>query len=60
MLYLGLTLGELHGNAVTFFLGGYDTVSTVMSFTLFSLAANPDCLKRAQAEVDEKLGKVIF
>ncbi|KAK3789005.1 hypothetical protein RRG08_039613, partial [Elysia crispata] len=45
------------GQAFIFLLAGYDTVSTVMSFTLFLLAENPDCCSRLQQEIDEKLGK---
>nr|KAG5687837.1 hypothetical protein BaRGS_016945 [Batillaria attramentaria] len=37
---------------------GNETVNTVMSFTLFCLAANPDCLAKAQAEIDAKLKKL--
>lgn len=29
-----------------------------MSFTLFLLAVHPDCCKKAQAEIDEKIGSV--
>ena len=54
----GLTEDEIFGNAMLFLLAGYDTVSTVMSFTLFCLAANPHCCQRAQEEVDTVVGKV--
>ncbi|KAK7466666.1 hypothetical protein BaRGS_00037233, partial [Batillaria attramentaria] len=53
----GLTTDEVYGNTLIFLLAANETVNTVMSFTLFSLAANPDCLAKAQAEVDAKLGK---
>ncbi|XP_055886970.1 cytochrome P450 3A24-like isoform X1 [Biomphalaria glabrata] len=52
-----LTRSEIHGQALAFILAGYDTVSTVMSFTLFFLAMNPECCQKAQAEVDAKCGK---
>ena len=38
-----------------FLLGGLDTVATVLSFTLFFIATNPECLKKAQEEIDEVL-----
>ncbi|PVD34819.1 hypothetical protein C0Q70_06097 [Pomacea canaliculata] len=53
----GLTRDEIHSNSLVFLFAGFDTVSTAMSYTLFCLAANPECLRKAQQEVDEKLGK---
>nr|KAG5699953.1 hypothetical protein BaRGS_018252 [Batillaria attramentaria] len=53
----GLTQDEMYGNALIFLFAGNETLSTAMSFTLFCLTANPDCLAKAQAEVDAKLGK---
>ena len=50
--------GEIKANALVFLLAGYDTTSTVMSFTLFMLAANKDILHKAQTEIDNKLGQV--
>merc|ERR1719483_859757 len=38
-----------------FLLAGFDTVATVLSFTLFFIATNPECLKKAQKEIDEVL-----
>ncbi|KAK7446242.1 hypothetical protein BaRGS_00040284 [Batillaria attramentaria] len=54
----GLTTDEMYANTLIFPDGWQRNVSTVMSFTLFDLAGNPDCLAKAQAEVDAKLGKV--
>ncbi|KAI8786732.1 cytochrome P450 3A7 [Biomphalaria glabrata] len=52
-----LTRSEMHGQAIVFILAGYDTVATVLSFTLFFLAMHPECCQKAQAEVDAKCGK---
>ena len=49
---------EVKANAVLFLAAGFDTTATVVSFTIFHLAANPQILIKAQKEVDEKLGKV--
>ena len=54
----GLNLSEMHSNSLLFFIAGFETVSTVLSFVLFALAANEDCLRKAREEVDEKIGKV--
>ena len=51
-------MSEIHANSLIFLFAGYETVSTVMSLVLFALAANPDCLRKVQEEVDEKIGKV--
>ena len=55
---IGLTEAEIESNAFIFIIAGYETSATVMSFTLYNLAANLDVQKKAQREVDEKLGKV--
>ncbi|KAI8786626.1 cytochrome P450 3A7, partial [Biomphalaria glabrata] len=52
-----LSLSEIHAQSIIFIFGGLETISTVMSFTLFLLAVHPECLERAQKEVDEKIGK---
>ena len=49
----------MQSNALLFILAGYENNATVMAFTLFCLANNPECLKKAQDEVNEKVGKVI-
>ncbi|XP_005112640.1 cytochrome P450 3A24 [Aplysia californica] len=53
----GLSLGDMQGQAIIFTLAGYETVSSVLTFTLFLLTMNPECLQKAQAEVDEVLGR---
>jgi cytochrome P450 len=40
-----------------FFLAGFETSSTVLSFTLLELAANPDVQRKAQLEIAEALGQ---
>ncbi|KAF5299304.1 hypothetical protein FQA39_LY02477 [Lamprigera yunnana] len=38
--------------AITFFGGGFDTVSTLLSFVLYELALNPQVQRRLQDEID--------
>ena len=54
----GLSQEEIFGNALIFLFAGYDTTSSALAFTLFSLAANESCLQKALREVDEKVGQV--
>ena len=54
----GMNDDEVKANAIVFLVAGFTTTSTVLSFTLFHLAANPQILLKAQNEVDVKLGKV--
>ncbi|KAK3797299.1 hypothetical protein RRG08_008674 [Elysia crispata] len=55
-----LTRLDYQGQALVFYLGSYDTVANVTSFTLFLLALHPECLKRVQEEIDEKMdGKTL-
>ncbi|XP_005094361.2 cytochrome P450 3A11 [Aplysia californica] len=50
-----LSYSDIQGQAFVFFLAGYDTVATVLSFTMFLICMNPECLKKAQEEVDKVL-----
>ncbi|XP_012935676.1 cytochrome P450 3A41-like [Aplysia californica] len=50
-----LSYSDIQGQAFIFLLAGYDTVATVLSFTMFLICMNPDCLKKAQKEVDKVL-----
>ena len=49
---------EIKANALVFLLAGFETVSNVLSFTLFHLAAHPEVLLKVHEEVDEKIGQV--
>ncbi|KAK0045265.1 cytochrome P450 3A24 [Biomphalaria pfeifferi] len=49
-----LTRSEIHAQALLFIFAGFETTATVLSFTLFFLAMNPEVLKKAQQEVDAK------
>ena len=41
---------------LTFLVAGHETTSGALSFALYYLARNPECLARAREEVDELLG----
>ncbi|CAB3365186.1 Hypothetical predicted protein [Cloeon dipterum] len=55
---------DLAAQATIFFLAGFETSSTVTTFALFELAANPDVQQKAQSEIDEVLaeteGKITY
>ncbi|XP_065338788.1 cytochrome P450 3A19-like [Cloeon dipterum] len=55
---------DLAAQATIFFLAGFETSSTVMSFALLELAVNPDIQRKAQLEIDEQLvqcgGKITY
>lgn len=48
---------DLTAQATVFFLAGFETSSTVLSYTLLELAAYPDVQRKAQLEIDEALGQ---
>ncbi|XP_048243850.1 cytochrome P450 3A8-like [Haliotis rufescens] len=52
----GLTTNDIHGQALTFLIAGYDTTATTMAFLIYELALNPDICERAIQEVDRVLG----
>ncbi|XP_026482127.1 cytochrome P450 9e2-like [Ctenocephalides felis] len=43
---------EITGQALLFFLAGFETISTASSFTAYELAINPDVQKTLQEEID--------
>jgi len=46
---------ELAGHALSVFFEGFETSSTVLSFTLYELARRPDCQQRVYEEIMEVL-----
>ncbi|XP_018571685.1 cytochrome P450 9e2 isoform X2 [Anoplophora glabripennis] len=48
-----LTHDLITAQALVFFLAGFDTASTLLSFLTYELALNPDIQTKLQAEVDE-------
>ncbi|KAK3792370.1 hypothetical protein RRG08_045914 [Elysia crispata] len=50
-----LSRSEILSQALLFLLAGYDTVSSVLSFTLFLLAVHPEHQRLVQEELDQKL-----
>lgn len=49
----GLTIEEMCAQVFVFFLGGFETSSSTMSFALFELALNTDLQERLREEVNE-------
>ncbi|XP_046750735.1 cytochrome P450 9e2-like [Diprion similis] len=47
-----LTTEEMTAHAFLFYLGGFDTVSLLMTFATHEIAVNPDVHEKLQAEVD--------
>ncbi|XP_049963613.1 probable cytochrome P450 6a13 [Schistocerca serialis cubense] len=52
-----LSIDEVAAQAFVFYLAGFETSSTTMSFALYELALNPDVQKRLQEEVDATMQK---
>ncbi|XP_055712892.1 probable cytochrome P450 6d5 isoform X2 [Phlebotomus papatasi] len=51
-----LSINELAAQVHVFFLAGFETSSTLMSFFLYEMARNHDCQEKVQKEIDEVLG----
>lgn len=54
---MGFTLTELAAQAYVFFIGAFESSSTVMTFTLYELALNKDIQKRAREEIKNELNR---
>lgn len=52
---IDVTINDIIGQVFIFFLAGFDTSSTVMSFACYELAAHPDIQEKVQREIDEQL-----
>lgn len=52
-----LTLNEVTANAFLFYVAGFETSSTTLSFTLYELAKNPDVQEKLYEEIDRVLKK---
>ena len=52
-----LTIDDIAAQSFVFFLGGFDTSSTLMCFVALELALNQDVQERLREEVDEYLAK---
>ncbi|XP_014477701.1 PREDICTED: cytochrome P450 9e2-like [Dinoponera quadriceps] len=50
-----LSIDDMSAQAFIFFLGGFETSSTAMSFIAHELAANPDVQAKLRQEIDEAL-----
>ncbi|XP_045197237.2 leukotriene-B4 omega-hydroxylase 3-like isoform X2 [Mercenaria mercenaria] len=51
----GLSRLEIRNEVDTFLFEGHDTTASAISWILYSLAENPECQRKCQAEIDEVL-----
>jgi len=50
-----MTPAELRDHIITFLAAGHETTATTLTWLLYELCLNPDCQKKAHAEVDAAL-----
>ncbi|KAL3832686.1 hypothetical protein ACJMK2_024307, partial [Sinanodonta woodiana] len=52
-----LDMGEILGQAFIFFIAGYDTTATLLTFFLYAMAVHPEIQEKLTEELDSVLGK---
>ncbi|CAG9765040.1 unnamed protein product [Ceutorhynchus assimilis] len=52
-----ITTKDIASQAVTFFIAGFDSVSSAMCFSCYELAVNPDIQKKLREEIKETMEK---
>lgn len=52
-----LTIEQCAAQVFLFYVAGFDTTATMLSFTLYELARNPEVQRRVQEDVDRNLEK---
>ncbi|KAK3579645.1 hypothetical protein CHS0354_034150 [Potamilus streckersoni] len=52
-----LDMGEILGQAFLFFIAGYDTTATLLTFFLYVMAVHPEIQEKLTEELDSVLGK---
>ena len=52
----GLSTDEILANAMLFFVAGYDTTSTSLSFFLYNMALYPECQAKLVSEINQVMG----
>jgi len=50
---IDITEDDIIANAILFFLAGYETTASMLSFLFYSLAINPECQQKLYEEVIE-------
>ena len=55
-----ITLDDINSQAFVFFLAGFETVSTFLTFTLYELALNPQIQDRLRKEIQSVEGKMTY
>lgn len=53
----GVTESQVLAQAVLFFLAGYETTASAITFLMYNLAINPECQEKVLEEVDRVAGK---
>ena len=56
LLIAGLSTDEILANAMLFFIAGYDTTATTLSYFLYNMAVYPECQAKLIKEIDQVAG----
>lgn len=55
--FKALTIDQVTAHAFVFFLAGFETSATTMSFCLYEMARHPECQRKIQEEIEQVLAK---
>ena len=59
IIFAGMSHDEVVAQGLLFFLAGYETTASAISFLAYSLATNPDCQDKLRQEIAQVMAEKV-